>query len=205
MSKEQQEIKLFDKWSYNGIEIKDWTLESYINLKPIIIPHSAGRHEHRRFWKSSKVSIIERFVNRLLAPGFMSSKIKGHKSSYNSGKKMKLLRSIENALTLIELNTGQNPIQILIDAICNSAPREETTRIALGGISYASAVDISPQRRVDLAIKYLAQAIGGRAHSSERQIELNIAQELIQAAQNSQESRAVKRKEEIERIAVSAR
>jgi small subunit ribosomal protein S7 len=205
MSKEQQDIKLFDKWSYDGIKIKDWTLENYINLKPIIIPHSAGRHEHRRFWKSSKVSIIERFVNRLLAPGFIGSKIKGHKSSYNSGKKMKLLRSIENAFTLIQLNTGENPIQILLDAICNVAPREETTRIALGGISYASAVDIAPQRRVDLAIKYIVQAIGGRAHSSERQIELNIAQELIQAAQNSQESRAVKRKEEIERIAVSAR
>ncbi|MFW9951156.1 MAG: 30S ribosomal protein S7 [Candidatus Thorarchaeota archaeon] len=205
MSKEQQEVKLFDKWTFNGIEIKDWTLEQYMNLKPVIVPHSAGRHEHRRFWKSSKVSIIERFVNRLLAPGFMSSKIKGHKSSYNSGKKMKLLRSIENAFTLIELNTGQNPIQVLINAICNSAPREETTRIALGGISYASAVDISPQRRVDLAVKYLVQAIGGRAHSNERQFELNLAQEIIQAAQNSQESRAVKRKEEIERIAVSAR
>jgi small subunit ribosomal protein S7 len=205
MSKEQTEIKLFDKWTFDGIEVKDWTLENYMNLKPVIVPHSAGRHEHRRFWKSSKVSIIERFVNRLLAPGFMSSKIKGHKSSYNSGKKMKILRSIENAFTLIELNTGQNPIQVLIDAICNSAPREETTRIALGGISYASAVDIAPQRRVDLAIKYLVQAIGTRAHSNERQFELNLAQEIIQAAQNSQESRAVKRKEEIERIAVSAR
>ncbi|NHJ24094.1 MAG: 30S ribosomal protein S7 [Candidatus Lokiarchaeota archaeon] len=205
MSKEKTEIKLFDKWSFEGVEISDWTLASYINLKPIIVPHSAGRHEHRRFWKSSKVSIIERFVNRLLAPGFIGSKIKGHKSSYNSGKKMKLLRSIENAFTLMEINTGENPIQVLIDAICNTAPREETTRIALGGISYASAVDISPQRRVDLAIKYLVQAIGGRSHSNERQFELNLAQELIQAAQNSQESRAVKRKDEIERIAVSAR
>jgi small subunit ribosomal protein S7 len=205
MSKEKTEIMLFDRWSFEGLKVNDWTLVNYINLKPIIVPHSAGRHEHRRFWKSSKVSIIERFVNRLLAPGFIGSKIKGHKSSYNSGKKMKLLRSIENAFTLIEVNTGSNPIQVLIDAICNSAPREETTRIALGGISYASAVDIAPQRRVDLAIKYLVQAIGGRSHSNERQFALNLAQELIQAAQNSQESKAVKRKDEIERIAISAR
>jgi small subunit ribosomal protein S7 len=205
MCKEKTEIMLFDRWSFEGLKVNDWTLVNYINLKPIIVPHSAGRHEHRRFWKSSKVSIIERFVNRLLAPGFIGSKIKGHKSSYNSGKKMKLLRSIENAFTLIEVNTGSNPIQVLIDAICNSAPREETTRIALGGISYASAVDIAPQRRVDLAIKYLVQAIGGRSHSNERQFALNLAQELIQAAQNSQESKAVKRKDEIERIAISAR
>lgn len=205
MSKAKKDIKLFNKWSYKDIEIKDWTLERYINLKPVIIPHSAGKHEHKRFWKTSKVSIIERFVNRLLAPGFIGSKIKGHKSSYNSGKKSKLLNSIKNAFTLIELTTGQNPIQILVDAICNTAPREETTRIAMGGISYASAVDVSPQRRVDLALKYIVQAIGSRSRSNVKQFEENLAQELILAAKNSQDSRAVKRKDEIERIAISAR
>jgi len=205
MSKTKREIKLFDKWSFSDIKIRDRTLENYINLKPIIVPHSAGRHEHKRFWKSSKVSIIERFVNRLLSPGYIGSKIKGHKSSYNSGKKSKLIKSIKNAFTLIELQTNQNTIQVLVDAIINSAPREETTKIAMGGISYASAVDIAPQRRVDLALKYLAQAISARSHSNERQFEENLAQELILAANNSQESRAVKRKDEIERIAVSAR
>ncbi|MFW9894347.1 MAG: 30S ribosomal protein S7 [Candidatus Thorarchaeota archaeon] len=205
MSKTKKDIKLFNKWSYDNIEIRDVTLENYINLKPIIIPHSAGRHEHRKFWKSSKVSVIERFTNRLLSPGFIGSRIKGHKSSYNSGKKAKLLRSLKNAFTLIELKSGENPIQVVVDAIVNTAPREETTKIAMGGISYASAVDIAPQRRVDLAIKYLAQAIGARSHSNEGTFEENLAQELLLAASNSQESRAVKRKDEIERIAVSAR
>ncbi|MFX1291861.1 MAG: 30S ribosomal protein S7 [Promethearchaeota archaeon] len=205
MSKTKKEIKLFNKWSFEDISIADRTLENYINLKPIIIPHSAGRHEHRRFWKSSKVSILERFTNRLLSPGFIGSRIKGHKSSSNSGKKGKLLRSIKNAFVLIELTTEENPIQVLIDAIVNTSPREETTKIAMGGISYASAVDIAPQRRVDLAIKYLSQAIGARSHSNEKQFEENLAQELILAARNSQESRAVRRKDEIERIAVSAR
>ncbi|MCK4687775.1 MAG: hypothetical protein KAT66_06580, partial [Candidatus Lokiarchaeota archaeon] len=86
MSKSKSEIKLFNKWSFENIELNDFTLEKYINLKTIIIPHSAGRHEHRRFWKSSRVSIIERFTNRLLSPGFIGSRIKGHKSSHNSGK-----------------------------------------------------------------------------------------------------------------------
>ncbi|MBY9019798.1 MAG: 30S ribosomal protein S7 [Candidatus Lokiarchaeota archaeon] len=205
MSKVGKNIKLFNKWSFENIEIKDWTLEKYINLRPVIIPHTAGKHEHKRFWKTSKISIIERFVNRLLAPGFIGSKIKGHKSSYSSGKKSKLLGTLENAFTLLELNTGVNPIQVLIDAICNTAPREETTKIAMGGISYASAVDVAPQRRVDLAIKYLVQAIGTKSHSNEKELSVNLAQELILAASDSQESRAIKRKEEIERIAVSAR
>ncbi len=205
MSKTKKDVELFNKWSFENIEVRDPTLQNYINLKPIIVPHSAGRHEHRRFWKSSKVSVIERFANRLLSPGFIGSRIKGHKSSYNSGKKGKLLRSIKNAFILIELMTGENPIQILIDGIVNTAPREETTKIAMGGISYASAVDIAPQRRVDLALKYLAQAIGSKSHANENLFEENLAQELILAAKNSQESRAVKRKDEIERIAVSAR
>ena len=205
MSKSKPEIRLFNKWSFENIELRDFTLEKYVNLKAIIVPHSAGRHEHRRFWKSSRVSVIERFTNRLLSPGFIGSRIKGHKSSYNSGKKSKLLKGLKDAFTLIELKTGLNPIQVLVDAIVNTAPREETTKIAMGGISYASAVDIAPQRRVDLAIKYLVQAIGARSHGNERMFEENVAQELTLAAQNSQESRAVKRKDEIERIAVSAR
>ena len=205
MSKAKKDIKLFNKWSFENIEVKDWTLENYINLRPVIIPHTAGRHEHKRFWKTTKISVIERFVNRLLAPGFIGSKIKGHKSSYSSGKKSKLLRNLENAFTLLELNTGSNPIQVLIDAICNAAPREETTRIAMGGISYASAVDVSPQRRVDLAIKYLVQAIGSSSHSSERPFAANISRELILASQGNIESKAIKRKDEVERIAVSAR
>lgn len=205
MSKTKNEIKLFNKWTFDNVTVRDRTLENYINLKPIIIPHSAGRHEHRRFWKSTKVSILERFINRLLAPGFIGSRIRGRKSSFNSGKKGKLLTSIKNAFVLIELTTEQNPIQVFIDAIMNTTPREETTRIAMGGISYASAVDIAPQRRVDLALKYLSQAIAARSHSNEKLFEENLAQELILASQNSQESRAIKRKDEIERIAVSAR
>lgn len=91
MSKTKNEIKLFNKWSFDNVTVRDRTLENFINLKPIIIPHSAGRHEHRRFWKSTKVSILERFVNRLLSPGFIGSRIRGRKSSFNSGKKGKLL------------------------------------------------------------------------------------------------------------------
>ena len=205
MSKTKKQIKFFNKWSFENIDLRDRTLENYINLKPIIISHSSGRHEHKRFWKSSKVSVIERFTNRLLSPGFIGGKIRGHKSSYSSGKKSKLLSGLKDAFTLIELQTGINPIQVLVDAIVNTAPREETTRIAMGGIRYASAVDIAPQRRVDLALKYLSQAIGSASHSNERTFEENISKELISAAKNSQESRAIKRKDEVERIAVSAR
>ena len=202
---EKSEIKLFNIWSFEDIEVPDWTLARYINLTPIIVPHSCGRHNKKTFWKTKKISIIERFINRLLAPGFIGSKIKGHKSSYHTGKKSHLLRVIKDAFTLIELKTGKNPLQIIINAICYSAPREEVTRIAMGGISYSSAVDVAPQRRVDLGIKFLVQAIGKKAHSNIRNFAENIAQELITASKNSQESQAIKKKDEVERIAISAR
>jgi small subunit ribosomal protein S7 len=204
MSKDDDKIKLFNTWPFDDIEVRDFTLTDYINLKPIIMPMSCGRHTHKRFWKSD-ISIVERLINRLLAPGFLDSKIKGKKSSYGSGKKSQIIKAVKTAFTLIEQVTDQNPIQVLVDAICNAAPREETTRIAMGGISYASAVDIAPQRRVDLAIKYLTQAIGKKSHNSIKKFEEIIATELIAAGRNSQNSSAVKKKDEVERIAVSAR
>ena len=198
-------IKLFNRWSFEEVKIMDYSLEPYINLRPIIIPHSSGRHEHKRFWKTSKVSIIERIINRLMSPGFMDSKIKGKKSSYNSGKKNLILKALKTAFVLIEERTGENPIQVYIDAIVNVSPREETTRIAMGGISYASAVDVAPQRRIDLAIKFLVQAIAKKCHGNIKPLELNLADEIMAAARNSQESAAIRKKDEVERVAVSAR
>ncbi|MFO8019125.1 MAG: 30S ribosomal protein S7 [Promethearchaeia archaeon] len=204
MSPDNKKIKLFNIWSFDNVEVPDFTLTDYINLKPVIMPMSCGRHTHKRFWKSD-ISIIERFINRLLAPGFLDSKIKGKKSSYGSGKKNQIIKAVKTAFTLIEQITDKNPIQVLVNAICYAAPREETTRIAMGGISYASAVDITPQRRVDLAIKYLTQAIAKKSHDSIKRFEEIIAMELIAAGRNSQNSSAVKKKDEVERIAISAR
>ncbi len=202
-TKKKPTIKFFNKWDFD-IEIHDYSLERYINLKPIIIPDSQGRHTHKRFWKSN-ISIAERLINKLQSPGYISGKVKGHKSSYNSGKKSKLIKLVETAFSLIELKTGMNPLQVLINAIENVAPREETTKIAMGGISYASAVDIAPQRRVDLALKLLVHAMVNITHDNIITIEEAIAQELIAASKKSQNSKAIKRKDEIERIAISAR
>ncbi len=202
---ERSHVKLYNKWSFEDVEVHDWTLERYINLTPIIMPHTAGRHNKKTFWKTKKVSVIERFINRLLSPGFMGSKIKGEKSSYHSGKKNHILKTLKTAFTIIDIKSGNNPIQVLVDAICYTAPREEVTRISMGGISYSSAVDVAPQRRVDLGIKFLVQAIGKRAHNNIKSYAENIAEELMTAAQNSQKSNAIKKKDEVERIAISAR
>jgi len=99
----------------------------------------------------------------------------------------------------------KNPIQALVDAILNVAPREETTRISMGGISYQQAVDISPQRRVDLAIKIIIQSTIGLAYNGLKPIDELIAEELILASRNDVNSKAIRKRDELERIAYAAR
>ena len=200
-----QEIRLFNRWSFEGIEVKDLSLQNYVNLTPVIIPHSGGKHQHKRFWKTEHISIVERFINKIMTPGLVGKRIKGRGSSHNMGKKQKIINIIYNAFAIIENKTGENPIQVLINAIENAAPREETTRISLGGISYQQAVDIAPQRRVDLALKLIVQGTVGLAYNNVKTIDELLANELILAGRNDTNSRAVKRKDELERVAISAR
>lgn len=51
----------------------------------------------------------------------------------NAGKKLKAMRIVRQALEIIHLQTGENPIQIYIDALSNCGPREDSTRIGKGG------------------------------------------------------------------------
>lgn len=185
-------ISLFGKWSYEDVEVNDPGLKRYICLRPVIFPHTGGRHEHRRFGKAS-VPIVERFINKLMRPG------------KNMGKKELATSIVKHAFEIIHLRTGENPIQVLVKAIENSAPREETTRIVYGGIVYHQAVDISPMRRLDLALKFLTDGVRSSSFSTPKSVEECLADELILAAKGDSNSYAVKKKEEIERIALSSR
>jgi small subunit ribosomal protein S7 len=200
-----EKVRLFNKWSFKDISVNDESLVNFINLRPIIIPHTSGKHSKKKFWKSEKISIVERFVNKMLAPGLISKRIKGRGASHYMGKKQKALQILYNAFVIIEAKTGKNPIQALVDSIINVAPREEITRISMGGISYQQAVDISPQRRVDLAIKFIIQSTLGLAYNGLKPIDELIADELILSSRNDVNSKAIKRRDELERIAYLAR
>ncbi|MFX1511227.1 MAG: 30S ribosomal protein S7 [Promethearchaeota archaeon] len=189
---EKPDLLLFGEWSSEGIEIKDPGLEKYISLRGTYVPLSCGRHERRRFRKSN-VHIIERLANRLMSPGT------------NTGKKYKILKSVYLALKIIEKRTDGNPLQVIVDAIVNAAPREETTRISYGGIVYHSAVDAAPQRRVDISLRLIAEAIRRQSFNNLQTMSEILADELIATAQNNARSYAIRRKQDIERVALSAR
>ncbi len=198
------EALLFMRWPFD-VEVTDPGLKKYLNLREVMIPHSGGRHEHKRFWKSN-ISFIERFTNKIMSPGLVDRKIKGRGASSYAGKKAKILTIIEKAFSIIEIKTGKNPIQVLVDAITHAAPREETTRISLGGITYQQAVDVAPQRRIDMAIKFIVQGAIRAVYNNIKTVEECFADEIIAAANDDNNaSGAIKRKEELERIAISAR
>lgn len=186
------EIKLFGKWGFEGIEIADPGLKRYLSLRPVYVPHSMGRHEHGRFRKA-EVNIVERLVNNLMRPG------------RSAGKKVRTINLLRNVFEIIHLRTGKNPIEILAKAVENSAPCEDTTRISYGGVVYHMAVDVSPQRRVDLALRFISE--GGRkvTFGNPRSYEECLAEELIQAANNDMKSEAIRKKNEMERIARASR
>jgi len=186
------ELKLFGKWSYKDIVILDPSLKKYISLKPVIIPHTAGRHAHRRFGKA-EAPIVERLINRMM------------RKAKNLGKKHLAYNIVKIAFDLIYIKTKENPLQVFVRAIENAAPREETTRIMYGGIVYHVAVDISPMRRVDLAIRHISEGSYQCSFRSVKPIEECLADEIIAAAAYDSRSYAIQRKEEIERIALSSR
>ena len=190
--KQEQEVKLFGEWSFKGVEVKDIGLQRYVSLKPVVIPHSMGRHEHKRFRKAS-INIVERLANNLMRPG------------KNTGKKAKVMNMIHHAFEIVNLRTGKNPIEVLVKAVENSAPCEDTTRISMGGIVYHLSVDVAPQRRVDLALRHLADGARQAAVNNPRSIEECLAEEIILAGNNDMKSVAVAKRHEIERVAQASR
>ncbi len=183
---------LFDKYDMSEVVVKDPGLKRYINLQPILVPHSGGSYANKRFGKE-EVSIIERLI---------SSMMRGEKYT---GKKTKAYNAVKEGFDIIHERTKQNPVQILVRAIENSAPKEETTQITYGGISVPKAVDVSPWRRLSIALGNNAKGAVKASYKNDKSIAACLADELIKASNNDRNSFGVSRKDEMERMAQSAR
>ncbi|MBS3070227.1 30S ribosomal protein S7 [Candidatus Micrarchaeota archaeon] len=198
--------KLFEKYDYEGVVVHDPGLAKYISLRPMSMPHSFARHANKQFMKA-KVNLVERLVNKLMRGG-TGEKLGGRIIRTHGklqGKKTIVLKFVEKAFASVETRSKKNPIQALVDAVEHSAPREEVTRVRFGGVSYQIAVDVSPQRRLDLALRNLALATIMSAFNARVNMADALANELILASQNDANSYSVKRKNEMERVARSAR
>jgi len=195
-----EKILLFSKWDLSEVEVSDVGLQRVLSLRPSVIPHTHGRHEHRKFGKAD-VNIVERLANSLMHFGKKNAKNTGRMG----GKKQRILNVVRAALEIVELKTGENPVQVLVKAVENAAPNEDTTRISYGGVVYHLSVDVAPLRRIDLALRFIAEGVREAAFSNQRGLEEVLADEIIAAAKNDGTSFSVKKKTEQERIALSSR
>ena len=195
-----QNFLLFRKWDMSDIEIKDIGLKNAISLKKSVIPMSFGRSALKRFNKAD-VNIVERFVNKTMHFGKKYAKNTGRMA----GKKIHSFNFVKASFDIIYLKTGKNPVEVLVRAIENSAPNEDTTRIVYGGTVYHVSVDVAPLRRVDLALRFIADGVKEATFSNPNTIEEFLAEHLILAANNDPNAPSVKKKNELERIAQASR
>jgi len=199
----EDEVLTFGKYDASEAEVTDNGLLRYINLENIAAPRSNGRHSEKQFYKAD-VPIVERLLNRMYVAGHSGQK---HlvSSGHNTGHSERLWNVIDDAFSIVEDETGENPIQVLVDAIENSAPVEEVVTYQRGGARARKAVLVSPQRRVDLALRLLVQGSYQERLTSEEEASEALADELISAADGDNSVKAVREKERREREAEGAR
>jgi small subunit ribosomal protein S7 len=199
---EQMNFKIFDLYDLSEVEVKDPGLKQVINLTPKLILKSQGRNVVK--YGQAKVNIIERLMNRLSTAGHRGKKHKLEKG-ISTGKYTQNMNIVLEALDLIAKKTGKNPVQVLVKAIENSAPRDEITVIEYGGARYPQAIDVAPLRRVNLAIKNIVQGASDKAFNKKKTFAQGIADEIILASEENGDSVAVRKRKEAEAQADSAR
>ncbi|KDE56312.1 30S ribosomal protein S7 [Methanoculleus sp. MH98A] len=183
---------LFNRWDMSEVEIRDPSLARYVNLHAMIVPHSCGKLVGQQFNKSNML-IVERLINRMM------------QTENNTGKKELTIRIVRDAFEIVNKKTKKNPVQVLVDAVANTGPREETVRLKYGGINVPKSVDTAPQRRVDTALRFITAGVLQASHKKKKSVSEALADELIGAANGDTRSYAVSKKEERERIAKAAR
>ncbi len=198
----ENNFKIFGLYDLSEIKVEDEGLKTVINLEPKLLLKNQGR-ETQKFGKT-KINIVERLVNRIGVSGHRGKKHKISKGNA-TGKYSKNLRIVLGAFELIEKRTQSNPVKIFVKAIENSAPRDETTVIEYGGARYPQAVDVSPLRRVNLALRNLTHGASDRAFNKKKTIVQGLAEEIVLASEKSGESFAIKKKNESEKQADSSR
>lgn len=198
------EIKLFNKWSFEGVKVEDPGLQRYVSLNPVVVPKTGARYVGSRFHKSYS-NIVERLINRLMVTGHKAKK-QFIACGHHTGKATTVMNLVEEAFNIIEQKTKQNPISVFVKAIENAAPREEIIAIEYGGARYPKAVEVAPQRRVDLTLRYMTQGAFHKTFGKKQTMSKALADEILSAYQNNtQGSNALSKKTELERQADSSR
>jgi len=183
---------LFGKWDYSEVKVEDVCFKDYVAVThtktQVFVPHTAGRYQVKKFRKA-QCPIVERLVGAMMFHG------------RNTGKKNLAIRIVRHTFEIIHLLTGENPLQIFVNSIQKSGAREDSTRIGTGGVARKQAVDVSPMRRAAQSIYFMSIGARDASFRTMKTIAECLAEEIINAAKESSNSYAIRKKDEIEKIA----
>jgi small subunit ribosomal protein S7 len=126
--------------------------------------------------------LVSRFVNSIML----------------HGKKNTARRILYGAMGEIERRTNQNGYEVFRKALFNAQPVIEVRARRVGGATYQVPMEVRPERRTALSIRWLLNAARSR---SDKSMMRRLASELISAANN--EGGAIKKKDDVHRMAES--
>jgi small subunit ribosomal protein S7 len=104
------------------------------------------------------------------------------------------------ALDDVKEKSGKEPLEVLEEAVKNTMPLLEVKARRVGGATYQVPVEVRPERRVALALRWLVDAARSR---SERTMRERLASEIFDAASGA--GSAVKKREDTHRMAEANR
>lgn len=121
-------------------------------------------------------------------------------SMMRKGKKSKAENIFYKSLALVEGKTGQPGLNVFKQAVNNAKPALEVKSRRVGGATYQVPVEVRPERRTALAIRWL---IGYARERNEKTMSARLAAELLASYRN--EGSTIKKKEDIHRMAEANR
>ncbi len=112
------------------------------------------------------------------------------------GKKSTASRIFYSTLEILGKKANDEPLKVFKAAVENTRPVLEVRSKRVGGANYQIPIEVSPNRRTSLSIRWIIGAAGARG---EKSMEERLAAELLDAANNR--GTAVKKKEDTHRMA----
>jgi len=113
-----------------------------------------------------------------------------------AGKKSTAEQIFYDAMRIVEEKTGQPAVNVFKQALNNAKPMIEVKSRRVGGATYQVPVEVRPERRNALGMKWLVQFSRARGDKTMGE---RLAQELIAASRN--EGSTIKKKEDTHRMA----
>ena len=129
-------------------------------------------------------AVVQEFINRMM----------------HEGKKSVAAHVMYSSLNVVAERAKKDAMEVLDQALKNVAPMIEVKPRRVGGATYQVPVEVSPDRRQTLAMRWILAAARARAGKSMAE---KLAGELLDAANN--QGAAIKKKEETHRMAEANR